>query len=103
MLIVFSFICILPNRDKHGRRIIFYNAEVVDINSSTLGYDVLTLQTLTYEALLENEENQIRGIVHVVNVNRCGMRHFSVFSPQFLYQLSKSAEVNNIFYILITL
>ncbi|CAO1428131.1 unnamed protein product [Diamesa hyperborea] len=87
-----GFICILPNRDKFGRRVVFYNAEIVDINSPTLGFDVLTLQTLTYETLLENEENQVRGIVHVGNVQGCGMRHFAVFSPQFLYQLSKNTE-----------
>ena len=103
MLNIHRFICILPNRDKYGRRVVFYNAEIADINSPTIGFDVLTLQTLTYETLLENEENQVRGIVHVANVNGCGMRHFSVFSPQFLYQISKNTEVNIImFQILIT-
>lgn len=85
---------VLPNRDSKGRRVVFYRAGIVDASSKSSGYDTLIINTCSYETLLEDEENQIRGIVHVGDVSGTGMSHFTIFSPQIYYRMGKNSEVN---------
>ena len=84
----------LPNRDSKGRKVILFRASAVDASSKSSGYDSLILNLCSYETLLEDEENQIRGIVHVVDASGVGMSHFTIFPPQKYYRLGKQIEVN---------
>ncbi|CAO1424246.1 unnamed protein product [Diamesa hyperborea] len=88
-----GYICVLPNRDSKGRKVIFYRASVIDATSKSSGFDTLILNTATFETLLEDEENQIRGIVHVGDCGGVGMSHFTIFPPQHYYRFGKNSEV----------
>ena len=76
-----------------GRLMIFYRPGVSNAKSPTVGYDILILTTLVYEYLLEDEENQIRGVVHIGDAKNLGMSHFTIFSPQFMCRVGKNTEV----------
>lgn len=93
-IIAFSFIFILPNRDKLGRKTICYRAGIVDPYSPTAGTDFLTLQALVYEIILQDEENQIRGIVHLVDTSRVRPSHLTIFSTQKYFRFGKNTEVS---------
>lgn len=93
-LIDSGFVFFLPERDFMNRRIIFYRPGIADPKSSTVGYDVLILLSLVYELVLEDEENQIRGIVHLADAKNIRMPHFTVFSAQKSFRIGKNTEVN---------
>ena len=61
--------------------------------SPSAGYDVLILMTLVYELVLEDEENQIRGVVHLADARGIRPPHFTIFSPQFQFRIGKNTEV----------
>lgn len=84
----------LPERDFMGRRVIFYRPGVSDPLLPTCGYDILTISTLAYELILEDEENQIRGCVHLADAKGIRMSHFTVFSPQYSFRVGKNTEVS---------
>lgn len=87
----------LPERDYMGRRVIFYRPGVSNPMSSTVGYDVLIFMTLAFELLLENEEDQIKGVVHVADAKGIRMSHFTVFPPSFSFRVGKNSEVSLFF------
>ena len=76
-----------------GRLVIFYRPGVSNPKSPTVGYDILILNTLVYEHLLEDEENQIKGVVHLADAKNLRMPHFTVFSPQYMCRVGKNTEV----------
>lgn len=76
-----------------GRLVIFYRPGIADSMAPTIGYDVLTLMTLVFELVLEEEENQIKGVVHVSDCKGIRMSHFTVFSPQYSFRIGKNTEV----------
>lgn len=84
----------LPERDFLGRRVIFYRPGVSDPLLPTCGYDILTISTLAYELILEDEENQIRGCVHLADAKGIRMSHFTIFSPQYSFRVGKNTEVS---------
>jgi hypothetical protein len=85
----------LPERDFLGRRVIFYRPGVSDPMSPSCGYDILTITTLAYELIFDDEENQIRGCVHVADAKGIRMPHFTVFSPQYSFRVGKNTEVSH--------
>jgi hypothetical protein len=84
----------LPERDFMGRRVIFYRPGVSDPMSPTCGFDILTITTLAYELIFDDEENQIRGCVHLADAKGIRMPHFTVFSPQYSFRVGKNTEVS---------
>lgn len=48
---------------------------------------------ITYETLLEDEENQIRGIVHVIDSSGMGFNYLTIFTPHEIYRIGKNLEV----------
>ncbi|KAG5670107.1 hypothetical protein PVAND_000390 [Polypedilum vanderplanki] len=87
-----GFVFFLPQRDFMGRKIIFYRPGVADPKSPSVGYDVLILLSLVYELVLEDEENQIRGVIHLADAQNIRMPHFTVFSPQYSFRVGKNTE-----------
>merc|ERR1712127_559675 len=59
-LIDLGYIFALPNRDSQGRRVIFSKASAFDPSRFTTS-DMMRAHILTFETLLNNEENQVRG------------------------------------------
>ncbi|CAO1439552.1 unnamed protein product [Diamesa serratosioi] len=88
-----GYLLVLPNRDSKGRKVLMFRASIVDPSIKTCGYDTLIVNTSTFETLLEDEENQIRGIVHIADLGGAGMSHFTVFPPQKYYRMAKNTEI----------
>lgn len=77
-----------------GRLIIFYRPGVSNPKSATVGHDILSLMTTVFETVLENEENQIKGVVHLADAKNILMPHFTIFSPQYMFRVGKNTEVS---------
>lgn len=56
--------------------------------------DLLKIHGLTYEVLLENEENQIRGFVHIVDGSGVNLPYMTIFTPKEAVRIVKNAEVS---------
>lgn len=83
----------LPERDSLGRKIVFSRASAVDPHSPTVGCDIMTIHTLIYDVLMQDEENQIRGIVHMADVVGLQPSHFTIFPPKYSFRIGKNTEV----------
>lgn len=83
----------LAKRDSLGRKIVFSRASVLDAHSPTVGYDMMTTHTLIYDVLMQDEENQIRGIVHISDVAGLQPSHFTIFTPKYSVRIGKNTEV----------
>lgn len=62
----------------------------------TCGFDILTLMTLVFELILDDEENQIRGIIHLADARGIHPAHFTVFTPQYQFRVGKNSEVSHV-------
>ena len=83
----------LPERDYLGRRVIFYRPGIVDPMKPGVGNDVLNLSMLVYELLQDDEETQIKGVVHLSDAKGIRMPHFTIYSPQHSFRIGKNTEV----------
>lgn len=63
--------------------------------ADNIGFDVMNLFAMVFELILMDEENQIKGVVHVADAKGLGMAHFTVFSPQYSVRIGKNSEVNS--------
>lgn len=88
-----GYIFALPKRDALGRRVIFYRAGAYK-PSINMNYELLKLHGIVYETLLEDEENQIRGCVHIVDSTGFGFSFLTVFTPQEAVRIARNCEVN---------
>ena len=93
LTVIFSYIFVLAERDSLGRKIVFSRAAAVDSHSPTSGYDIMTIHTLVYDVLMQDEENQIRGIVHIADVAGLQPSHFTIFPPKYSFRIGKNTEV----------
>ncbi|XP_059611401.1 clavesin-1-like [Phlebotomus argentipes] len=90
-LLDLGYIFALPDRDHLGRRVIMHRPGVFNMQKHK-NYDMLKVHALTYETLLEDEENQIRGFVYVVDAAKIGLQHLTLFTPQEAVRIAKNAE-----------
>ncbi|CAB0001981.1 unnamed protein product [Nesidiocoris tenuis] len=68
-----------PVRDKYGRRVILYNAGPLDPHK----YDCVAqakVHMITYETLLEDEDNQVFGFHHIGDVKAGQAAHITMWS-----------------------
>lgn len=56
-------------------------------------YDVLKLHMIGMETILEDELNQIRGTVFILDFSGCGYNHVTSITPQDAYWVGKNIEV----------
>lgn len=56
--------------------------------------DMLKIHGLTYETLMENEENQIRGFVHIVDAAGVNLPYMTIFTPKEAVRIVKNGEVS---------
>lgn len=82
----------LPERDSLGRRVIFYRLAVWDPKKN-IAHDVIRVNGVVFETLLEDESNQIRGCVHVVDGSGVGLQYITVMTPHEAYRIAKNCEV----------
>lgn len=88
-----GFLTVLPNRDKLGRRVLFFRASATDPKFEDLGNSVLTLSTMFFELLLDDEENQIRGINYIGDVSGAHLSLYNLFPIEVSYKIGKNVEV----------
>lgn len=79
-LVEAGYILVLPDRDQHGRRVIFSRAAAFDPTKFTTS-DMMRAHIMTFEALLSDEENQIRGFTYVFDEKAVSWSHLSLWSP----------------------
>lgn len=84
----------MPQRDHLGRRILFHRPKAFH-PTKNINHDIIRCNGIVFETLLEDEENQIRGVVHVVDGSGIGLQYVTVFSPQETYRITKNAEVSS--------
>lgn len=55
--------------------------------------DMLKIHGMVYETLMEDEENQIRGYVHIVDCTGVNLPYMTLFTPKEAVRIIKNAEV----------
>merc|ERR1712127_239069 len=75
-----GYIFVLPERDQHGRRVIFSRAAAFDPSKYTTS-DMMRARVMTFETLLANEENQVRGFTYVFDEKAVSWSHLSIWTP----------------------
>jgi len=79
-LINMGYIFVLPDRDAHGRRVIFSKASAFDPSRFTTS-DMMRAHILTFETLLTDEENQVRGFTYVLDEESVSWSQLTVWTP----------------------
>ncbi|CAD6239905.1 GSCOCG00002413001-RA-CDS [Cotesia congregata] len=74
-----GFIFPLPEKDQYGRRVIMSCIGQFDPHKYT-GSQMMRAQTLAFEAVIGDEENQVRGYTYVYDFSGLTMSHLSLFS-----------------------
>ncbi|GAB6030899.1 hypothetical protein CHUAL_007730 [Chamberlinius hualienensis] len=75
-----GFVFVLPERDLNGRRVIFSIGNAVNTSGITDG-DTMRAMVMTFETLLEDEDNQILGFTYVFESRGVGLSALSIWSP----------------------
>jgi hypothetical protein len=57
---------------------------------------MLRLHALAYETIMENEEDQVNGVVHFIDGTGVSFPYLTLFTPKEAVRIAKNAEVSNI-------
>merc|ERR1711978_90382 len=79
-LVSAGYIFVLPDRDQHGRRVIFSQAAAFDSSKYTVS-DLMRAHVMTFETLLNDEENQVRGFTYIFDEKDVSWSHLSIWTP----------------------
>lgn len=79
-LVKSGYVFALPGRDPQGRRVIFCKAQALDPYRHT-NSDQMRAFIITFEALLEEEESQLRGFTYVFDCSGVSLAHITLWSP----------------------
>lgn len=74
-----GFLFVSPFRDSFGRRVIIYDIGKFNLQKFS-GADLAKTFALTYETLLDDEENQILGVTHVANLAGASLNYVPLFT-----------------------
>lgn len=55
--------------------------------------DMCKIHAITYETLMEDEENQVRGFVHFADGAGVSFPHLTLFTPKEAVRIVKNGEV----------
>jgi len=75
-----GYLIALPDRDKHGRRVIYSKAGAFDATRFTTS-DMMRAHIMTFETLLNDEENQVRGFTYVLDEKAVTWNQISIWTP----------------------
>jgi len=92
-LIESGYIFVLPERDRHGRRVVFSVARKLDPAKHNTSH-VVRAHIATFETLLKDEENQIRGFTYVFDCSGLTLSHLSIWTPQECSRVLSICEKN---------
>ncbi|XP_012279299.1 alpha-tocopherol transfer protein-like isoform X3 [Orussus abietinus] len=90
-LLALGYLFAVPGRDKKGRRVIVARPGVFDPYKYT-NADMCKIHAITYEALMEDEESQIRGFVHFADGAGVSFPHLTLFTPREAVRIVKNGE-----------
>lgn len=79
-LIDMGYVIALPDRDAHGRRVIYSKGGVFDSSRFNAG-DMMRAHILTFETLLNSEEDQVRGFTYVMDEKCVTWNQLSIWTP----------------------
>ncbi|XP_037069088.1 clavesin-1-like [Pollicipes pollicipes] len=79
-LVTRGYMFVLPERDAAGRRVIVSRGSRVDPSRHTPD-QVIRTNLMTFETLLEDEENQVRGFTYLFDQKGIGFSHVFMWSP----------------------
>lgn len=68
-----------------------YRPNVFDLNKYT-NVDLINVHAVVYETLLENEENQVNGVIHIADGSKCGFQFLTLFTPKEATRITKNGE-----------
>uniref|UniRef100_A0A182JRX9 CRAL-TRIO domain-containing protein n=1 Tax=Anopheles christyi TaxID=43041 RepID=A0A182JRX9_9DIPT len=74
-----GYLFALPERDEHGRKIIFSNAAKFDTSRFTSA-QLIKIHSMVLEALQDEEESQISGYIHVTDDSELNIGFLSIWS-----------------------
>jgi len=75
-----GYMFVLPERDTLGRRVVISRGARVDPSRHTPD-QVIRTNLMTFETLLEDEENQVRGFTYLFDQKGIGFSHVFMWSP----------------------
>jgi len=75
-----GYILVLPGRDSHGRRVVFSQAGAMDPARFSVS-DIMRSLIMTFETLLEDEENQVRGFTYIFDEKCVSWSHLTIWTP----------------------
>lgn len=81
-----------PKRDKNGRLTVYVRFSLVDPSVPNIGNVLLSLMSLVHETLMEDEENQIRGLNYIFDLSGANLRQLLVLPIEIWYKLGKYYE-----------
>ncbi|XP_034947611.1 clavesin-2-like [Chelonus insularis] len=90
-LLSLGYIFAVPGRDAQGRRVIVARPGVFDPYKFT-NADMCKIHAITYEALMEDEESQVRGFVHFADGAGVSFPHLTLFTPREAVRIVKNGE-----------
>lgn len=79
-LVDMGYIIALPDRDAHGRRVIFSKAAAFDPTRFTTS-DMMRAHIMTFETLLNDEQNQVSGFTYVFDEKSVTWNQLSIWTP----------------------
>ncbi|KAI8430568.1 hypothetical protein MSG28_000790 [Choristoneura fumiferana] len=90
-LIDLGYIFVSPFKDKGGRRVVIYRPGVFDPYKYT-NQDMCRVMGICYETLMEDEETQVRGLVHYADGGGVSFPHLTLFTPKEAVRIVKNGE-----------
>lgn len=90
-LINLGYIFVSPFKDKEERRVIIYRPGVFDPYKYT-NQDMCRVMGICYETLMEDEECQVRGVIHFADGGGVGFPHLTLFTPREAVRIVKNGE-----------
>lgn len=88
-----GLLIVFPKRDLFGRLTVLTHLAATDPSIPSIGSEGLSLATMLFETLLEDEENQIRGFNYVLDISNIKLRHYFIFSFSTWFRFGKNVEV----------
>ncbi|XP_065160602.1 alpha-tocopherol transfer protein-like [Atheta coriaria] len=86
-----GYLFAVPKRDKLGRRIIIARPGVFDLEQFT-NADMCRIHGVVYETLMEDEDNQVRGFVHIADGQGVGFAYLTLFTIKEAVRIVKNGE-----------
>ncbi|XP_034839239.1 alpha-tocopherol transfer protein-like isoform X2 [Maniola hyperantus] len=90
-IIDLGYIFVSPYKDKMGRRVVIYRPGVFDPYKYT-NQDMCRVMATCYETLMEDEETQVRGLVHYADGSGVSFPHLTLFTPKEAVRIVKNGE-----------